>query len=94
MATEYAEFWRRDPVECVRELLSNPAFRDKCHYAPKKAFTNGTETEGMYGEMWTGEWWWKAQVHCIILCNSIGRLPNRAERLTQWCNHRGRHHRI
>lgn len=60
--TETAELWKRDPVECVRDLLSNPAFKNQCQYKPRKAFTNRSKTERVYSEMWTGKWWWRTQV--------------------------------
>ena len=59
--TEKVELWRRDPVECVRELFSNPAFKDKIQYKPWKAYTNESRTERVYGEMWMGQWWWNTQ---------------------------------
>lgn len=62
MATEKVELWRRDPVECINELFSNPAFKDKIQYKPRKVYTNESKTEQVYGEMWTGQWWWKTQV--------------------------------
>ena len=27
--TKKVELWQRDPVECIKELFSNPAFKDK-----------------------------------------------------------------
>ncbi|KIM38488.1 hypothetical protein M413DRAFT_30038 [Hebeloma cylindrosporum] len=33
---ENLELWFRDPVECVKELLSNPAFKDYISYAPER----------------------------------------------------------
>ena len=62
MVTEKVELWQRDPIECIRELLSNPAFKDKIHYGPRKVYTNKSRTERVYGEMWMGQWWWKIQV--------------------------------
>ena len=62
MVTESVDLWRRDPVECVRELFSNPAFKDSCHYKPRKAFTDKSRTKRVYGEMRMGKWWWKTQV--------------------------------
>lgn len=62
MVTETVDLWRRDPVECIKELFSNPAFKDRCQYAPRKAFTNRSRNERVYGEMWMGKWWWKTQV--------------------------------
>ncbi|TDL30148.1 Zn-finger domain-containing protein [Rickenella mellea] len=59
---EEVELWRRDPVECVRELIGNPAFRDGMAYAPEKAFTSDNpDGDRIYDEMWTGNWWWKTQ---------------------------------
>ena len=62
MVTEKVELWRRDPVECIRELFSNPAFKDNIHYKPQKTYSNKSKTERVYGEMWEGQWWWKTQV--------------------------------
>jgi hypothetical protein len=62
VVTEKVELWRRDPVECIRELFSNPAFTDKIHYKPQKVYTDESRTERVYDEMWTGQWWWKMQV--------------------------------
>ncbi|KAI0688819.1 hypothetical protein C8Q76DRAFT_772033 [Earliella scabrosa] len=58
---EEVELWRRDPVECVRELMGNPAFRDLLRYAPEKLFTDAEGAEWLYDEMWTGDWWWNMQ---------------------------------
>ena len=66
-AVEEVEMWRRNPVECVKELLANPAFKKKCHYKPKRVFTNRPKTNRVYSEMWTGEWWWELQVSTEIL---------------------------
>ena len=37
---EHLELWFRDPVECVRELLSNPAFKDYTCYAPEHVYSD------------------------------------------------------
>lgn len=34
--TEGLELWLRDPVECIKELLQNPGFRDSLKYAPER----------------------------------------------------------
>ncbi|KAI0665542.1 hypothetical protein C8Q78DRAFT_1072936 [Trametes maxima] len=39
--TEELELWRRDPVECIRELIGNPAFKDHMSYAPVKVTRDG-----------------------------------------------------
>ena len=60
--TKKVELWRHDPVECIKELFSNPAFKDKIQYKPRKVYTDKSRTERVYGEMWMGQWWWKTQV--------------------------------
>ena len=62
MVTETVELWRRNPVDCIKELFANPAFKEKISYKPRKVFTDESQTEWMYGEMWEGEWWWTMQV--------------------------------
>ncbi|KAJ6527883.1 hypothetical protein DFH09DRAFT_935537 [Mycena vulgaris] len=61
---EIVEMWYRDPLECVKELLGNPAFT-KQGYVPRRIFKNQDENEeGVnreYSEMWTADWWWKIQ---------------------------------
>ncbi|KAI0082439.1 hypothetical protein K474DRAFT_1585490 [Panus rudis PR-1116 ss-1] len=61
MMSERLELWRRDPVECVRELIGNPDFRDAMAYSPQKVFADMGRNVRVYDEMWTGEWWWKKQ---------------------------------
>ncbi|KAI0261681.1 hypothetical protein BC834DRAFT_925468 [Gloeopeniophorella convolvens] len=57
-----AELWMRDPLECIRELMSNPAFRDVICYAPERAYADEEGKERLYDEMWTADWWWNTQL--------------------------------
>ena len=59
---EEHELWVRDPVECIRELIGNPAFREYMAYAPEKTYTDKYGWNRRYNEMWTGDWWWTTQV--------------------------------
>jgi hypothetical protein len=61
--SEEVELWKRNPVECVRELLGNPAFRDIISYVPERAYADKAGTNRIYDEMWTGDWWWTTQVY-------------------------------
>ncbi|TCD63835.1 hypothetical protein EIP91_004902 [Steccherinum ochraceum] len=58
---ETVELWRRDPVECIRELIGNPAFRDALKYEPERLYTDTEGTSRRYDEMSSGNWWWKVQ---------------------------------
>ncbi|KAF8497982.1 hypothetical protein JB92DRAFT_3125502 [Gautieria morchelliformis] len=59
--TEELFVWCRNPVDCVKELIGNPAFKEAMHYAPEKVFTDSSEADQVFNEMWTGEWWWDLQ---------------------------------
>lgn len=60
--TEDLELWRRNPVECIKELMENPAFKNQQCYEPYKMFKNQNYTNREYNEMWCGDWWWNTQV--------------------------------
>ncbi|KIJ50249.1 hypothetical protein M422DRAFT_245496 [Sphaerobolus stellatus SS14] len=59
--TEELDIWFRDPVECVRELMGNPIFRNVLKYAPERLYNDKEKLEQVYNEMWTAEWWWDLQ---------------------------------
>jgi len=59
---EEVEFWRRNPVECVRELIGNPAFEGFMKYAPERHYEDEELAIRIYDEMATGDWWWEVQV--------------------------------
>ncbi|KAI1794920.1 hypothetical protein LXA43DRAFT_1091504 [Ganoderma leucocontextum] len=56
--TEETDLWRRDPVECIADLIGNPALRDFIVYEPVRIKQNG---QRYYSEMCTGDWWWDLQ---------------------------------
>ena len=61
---EDLELWRRDPVECVHELIGNPAFKEYISYIPERVYTDDAGHDRIYDEMWTSDWWWETQVSC------------------------------
>ncbi|EIW52175.1 uncharacterized protein TRAVEDRAFT_155978 [Trametes versicolor FP-101664 SS1] len=63
--TEELELWRRDPVECCRDLIGNPAFKEYMAYGPMKVTRDGVR---YYSEANTADWWWNLQ----------GKLPSGA----------------
>ncbi|KAJ7710900.1 hypothetical protein B0H17DRAFT_905740, partial [Mycena rosella] len=50
---EDLELWKRDPVECIKELMGNPAFHDFMAYVPEHIYGNktGTEESRIFDEM-------------------------------------------
>jgi hypothetical protein len=54
--------YKRLIVDVIRELLGSPSFKDVMRYAPEKHWTSAEQTSRIFGEMWTGNWWWRQQV--------------------------------
>ncbi|OBZ67180.1 hypothetical protein A0H81_13050 [Grifola frondosa] len=54
---ENVELWRRDPVECIRELLGNPAFKDDLRYAPEKMYGDRRAMNGYMMRCGVVTWW-------------------------------------
>ena len=63
---EEVELWRRDPVECVRELIGNPAFKEGMKYAPEQHYEDEELRNRVYSETATGDWWWEVQASASI----------------------------
>ncbi|KAJ7895780.1 hypothetical protein B0H13DRAFT_2234541 [Mycena leptocephala] len=90
--TETAELWFRDPVECIKELIGNPAFRAVMDYAPKWVFDDAEGTEEVIDEMSSASWWWKMQTRLpdgstcapIILSSDKTRLSQQRGDKTAW----------
>lgn len=57
--SETRYFWR-DPMRVVKDFLQNPSYRNELIYTPCKQ--TGKFGERIYGELHTGDWWWKLQV--------------------------------
>lgn len=64
--TEPLELWRRDPVECIKELMANPAFANHMRYEPERLYEDEEGTKRIWSEMWTGDWWEKIQVSTAL----------------------------
>ncbi|KAI0832135.1 hypothetical protein BC628DRAFT_1310479 [Trametes gibbosa] len=52
--TETVELWRRNPVDCIKQLIGNPTFDGHIVYSPIKVFREGAR---YYSEMNTADWW-------------------------------------
>ena len=60
--TERVELWKRNVVDCVRELMGNPLFREAIRYAPERQYADSGGKTRIYGNSWTANWWWDVQV--------------------------------
>ncbi|KAG0708022.1 hypothetical protein DFH29DRAFT_979602 [Suillus ampliporus] len=61
MMTEEVKLWAHDPVECIKDLISNPLFRDWMVYAPEQVYQDSAGTQRVIDNMWTADWWWQKQ---------------------------------
>ncbi|KAJ8079817.1 hypothetical protein PM082_016639 [Marasmius tenuissimus] len=59
--TEELEVWMRDPVDCIKELIGNSAFREVMKYTPEKHYIDKEGQQKRIDEMWTADWWWELQ---------------------------------
>ncbi|KAF7293318.1 hypothetical protein HMN09_01211300 [Mycena chlorophos] len=59
--TEEVEFWHRDALECLEEIMGNPAFKDHMSYAPKHVYRDEDGKNREYSEMYSGDLWWGLQ---------------------------------
>ncbi|KAF8527227.1 hypothetical protein JB92DRAFT_2805596 [Gautieria morchelliformis] len=73
---EELELFYQDPVECVRELMGNPAFHEVLHYVPEHIFEDEKRTEHIYNEMWMADWWWDLQVSPTMIIKDPRAHPS------------------
>jgi hypothetical protein len=73
---EELELWRRDPVECVEELIGNPAFKEMMKFAPERVYRDSNCTIRVYDEAWTGDLWWNIQVCFLASASAISQITN------------------
>lgn len=65
--SEDLELWRRDPLECIQELIGNPAFASEIAYEPERVYTDAAGENRMFDEAWTADWWWETQVRRLLI---------------------------
>ena len=54
-----------DPIDCVKELIGNPAFKDFISYVVERVYMDDEGNIRVFDEMWTANWWWDTQV-CLF----------------------------
>ena len=59
---EQLELWHCDPIDCMKGLIGNPAFKDYISYVPKHVYIDDEGKIRIFDKMWTGDWWWDTQV--------------------------------
>jgi hypothetical protein len=65
---EHLELWLRNIVDCVRDLIGNPTFREHMAYAPEKVYRDLHALRRIYDQAWTADWWHETQVRpCLFM---------------------------
>ncbi|QRV74477.1 hypothetical protein RhiJN_02491 [Ceratobasidium sp. AG-Ba] len=59
---EILDLWKRHVVDMIRYLLSDPHFIPHTRFAPDQHYDSEARHNRVYGEMWSGKWWWRMQV--------------------------------
>lgn len=54
-------------IEVLCNLISNVQFKAHMQYAPERHWTLCAQQKQVFGEMWTGDWWWEMQVSSSLL---------------------------
>ncbi|QRV96407.1 hypothetical protein RhiJN_24425 [Ceratobasidium sp. AG-Ba] len=57
----------RDILEVIRDLIGKRRFRRFMRYAPIRHWVSESKKSRIYGEMWTGDWWWRMQMILAVL---------------------------
>ena len=64
---ETLELYFRNILSCIRTIYGDPELAQDLVVAPERHFTNIEQTDRVYSEMHTGDWWWSVQVRNTIL---------------------------
>jgi hypothetical protein len=70
----------RDPVECIKDLIGNPLFKEHMVYAPSQAYQDEAGSQRLIDDMWTADWWWDKQVSSTLSLNERNGLTFTSER--------------
>ncbi len=51
-------FYYRNPLECIQLLLRHLPFKKHLTWAPRREYTDESQSQRVYYEMYTGDYWW------------------------------------
>jgi hypothetical protein len=60
---ERLQFHFRDVLECICAIYGDPKFMQDLIFTPERHYVDNEQTQQVYSEMNTGDWWWSIQVH-------------------------------
>ncbi|KAI0682454.1 hypothetical protein BC835DRAFT_1311511, partial [Cytidiella melzeri] len=89
---ELVELWKRNPVDCIKELIANPLLAEHMRFRSERLYENEDRKWPIFSEMWTGEWWETIQellpkgatVAPVILASDKTQLSNFSGNKSAW----------
>ena len=64
---ERLELHFRNILACIRCIYGDPEFAQELAVAPERHYADQEQTDRVFSEMYTGDWWWAVQVRKSIL---------------------------
>ena len=58
------EFWMRNSLDVLREMVADVRLGKDMKWAPEKLFNE--RNERLYTDLFSGDWWWETQVYMVI----------------------------
>ncbi|KAG1729535.1 uncharacterized protein EDB91DRAFT_1239235 [Suillus paluster] len=68
MAGEAFNVYFQDILQCVKSLFGDPELAPYLVFAPERHYSDEDQTQRLYHDMHTGNWWWRTQI-------LVGYLP-------------------
>jgi hypothetical protein len=63
---ETLELYFRDILACIRSIYSDPELAQDLVIAPERHYADHEQTDRIYSEIHTGDWWWAVQVRRLF----------------------------
>ncbi|QRV99831.1 hypothetical protein RhiJN_27850 [Ceratobasidium sp. AG-Ba] len=60
-SNEILDLWKRDIIALICRLLTDRRFIPHMRFTPERHYDSKTRRNRVYGEMWSGKWWWRMQ---------------------------------
>ena len=67
IGNESLQFHFRDILDCIRAIYGDPELVQDLVFAPERHYVGDGQTQRVYGDMYTGDWWWSVQVRNMKL---------------------------
>lgn len=54
------EYWHRDALDVLKDMVGDVRLAPHMTWGPKRLYN--ADGQRLYGELWSGDWWWNKQV--------------------------------